>query len=108
MIDSLCENVYKMTIKWNEEHFIRENPEIVMLCTPKTYCEIRKEMSDRIQYERELREYGIPILTIIGIRVPVVIRNDMPKNVEYQLMFRKDYERLEQEEMYKKLLAMFD
>ena len=108
MIDSLCDNVYQMIIKWNNENFGMKKPEIVMICKPSFYHQLRGEVSDKIQYIKDDYRYQIPFLNIIGLKVPVVIKNDMPQNIEYTLMFRKDYERLEKEEMYKRFLAMFD
>lgn len=108
MIENLIEAVYKMYTQYDDISYCKRKPEIVMICTPKAYCEIRGKISDKIRYERDIPNYHIPILEIIGIRIPVIIRNDMPENVEFQLMYRKEYERLEQEEMYKRIIAMFE
>jgi hypothetical protein len=108
MIDSLCDNVYQMIVKWNENTYCISEPQIVMICKPSFYYQLQSEVSDKIQYIKDDYQYQIPFLNIIGLKVPVVIKNDMPKNIEYTLMFRKEYERLEKEEMYKKFIAMFD
>lgn len=107
MIDKLCETVYKMYVDYSRDKYTTKKPQLVMLCSPKCYCEIRGEMSNKIRYERNLKEYDIAILSIIGIQVPVVLRRDMPENVEFQIMYREDYERLEQEEMFKKFIEMW-
>lgn len=107
MIDKLCETVYKMYVDYSRDKYTTKEPQLVMLCSPKCYSEIRGEMSDKIRYERNVKGYDIPILYIIGIKVPVVLRRDMPENVEFQIMYRENYERLEQEEMYKKFMEMW-
>lgn len=108
MIDSLYDAVYKMTKIHNETYAGLKRCELVMMCPHKIYAEIRGTMSDKIFYVRDVPNYQIPILQICGINIPVILRYDMPNNVDFQLMYRKDYERLEQEEMYKKLIAMFN
>lgn len=108
MIDELCEIVYKMYSDYGKDRYTTKEPQLVMLCSPECYYKIRGEMSDKIFYERNLKEYDIPILYIIGIKVPVVLRRDMPENVEFQIMYRENYERLEREEMLKKFMAMWE
>ena len=107
MIENLCEVVYKMYNDYSRDKYITKEPQLVMLCSPECYCKIRAEMSEKIRYERELREYNIPILYIIGIKVPVVLRRDMPEDVQFQIMYRENYERLEKEEMYRKFMDMW-
>lgn len=108
MIEKLCEMVYKMYTDYDRDRITTKECQLVMLCSPECYCKIRGEMSDKIRYERDLRKYDIPILYIIGIKVPVVLRRDMPENVEFQIMYRENYERLEQEEMFRKFLDMWE
>ena len=105
-IDDLVDAVWEMIKKWEGSHY--NQPEIVMLCSPKYYCELREMYNDKICYVKSDFNYQIEFLNIIGLKVPVVIRNDMPKNVEYTLMFREDYERQEKEELYRKLYNMFE
>ena len=108
MIENLCEAVYKMYSDYSRDRYTAKEPQLVMLCSPKCYHEIRGELSDKIQYERNLKGYDIPILYIIGIKVPVIIRRDMPEEVEFQIMYRENYERQEQEEMFKRFMDMWE
>lgn len=108
MIENLCETVYKMYSDYSRDRYTAKEPQLVMLCSPECYCRIRGELSDKIRYERDLKNYNIPILYIIGIKVPVVIRRDMPKNVEFTIMYRENYERQEQEEMFKRFMDMWE
>ena len=108
MIENLCKTVYKMYSDYSRDRYTTKEPQLVMLCSPECYCRIRGELSDKIRYERDLKNYNIPILYIIGIKVPVVIRRDMSKNVEFTIMYRENYERQEQEEMFKRFMDMWE
>lgn len=108
MIENLCETVYKMYSDYSRDRYTAKEPQLVMLCSPECYCRIREELLDKIRYERNSKNYNIPILYIIGIKVPVVIRSDMPKNVEFKIMYRENYERQEQEEMLKRFMDMWE
>lgn len=108
MIENLCETVYKMYSDYSRDRYTAKEPQLVMLCSPECYYRIRGELSNKIRYERDLKNYNIPILYIIGIKVPVVIRRDMPKNVEFTIMYRENYERQEQEEMFKRFMDMWE
>lgn len=108
MIENLCETVYKMYCDYSRDRYTAKKPQLVMLCSPEYYCRIRGELSDKIRYEGNLKNYNILILYIMGIRVPVVIRSDMPKNVEFTIMYRENYERQEQEEMFKRFMDMWE
>ena len=108
MEDDLIDNVWKMIEKWNEEHFGYNRPEIVLIASPNYYGHLISDYKDKIHYIKSDYQYKIEFLEIIGVKVPVIIDNELLKNVEYTLMFKKDYERLEKEKLYMKLNAMFD
>lgn len=108
MENELIDNVWKMVEKWNKENFGYNQPEIVLICSPNYYGHLRSDYEDRIHYIRSDYQYKIEFLEIIGLKVPVIIGDNLPKNIEYQLMFKKDYERQEKEKLYMKLNAMFD
>ena len=110
MLDNLCESVYKMAREYRKNNFslINKRPDLVLVCSYKTYYEIRGNMSDKIYYHKNLPYYDIPILIIIGFYIPVILRKDLPDETVFQLMYREDYERLEKEEMYKKLMSLWE
>lgn len=111
MIDSLCESVYKMDIEYRKNNFSlinKKKPDLVLICSYKIYCEIRGNMSNKIYYYKDIPYYNIPILIIIGFHIPVILRNDLPDETVFQLMYREDYERLEKEEIYKKLMSLWE
>lgn len=106
-MNDLIDNIYKMITIYHENHYFSNTPEIVMMCTPEYYCKtIMAETERRVCYLGEDRENRFIRLEIIGLRVPLIIEN-LENNVQYKLMFREDYERLEKEKMYKRFLDMW-
>ena len=106
-MNELIDNIYKMIAKWHETNYFRNEPEIVMLCTPEYYIKtIRAENDQRVYYLGDDRENNFIRLEIIGLRVPLIIEK-LEDNVQYKLMFREDYEVLEKEKMYKRFLDMW-
>lgn len=109
MENELVDNIWKMIEMWNESHFGMITPEIVLISSPKYYCEVlRANYGEKIRYIKSDYHYRIEYFEIIGLKVPVIISDEMPKNVEYTLMFKKDYERQEKEKLYMKLNAMYE
>lgn len=109
MKDDLIDNVWTMIKTWNEVHFGFNPPKIVLIASPNYYHHLKSRgYKNKIYYIKSDYQYGIDFFEILWLKVPVIIDNELPKNVEYTLMFKKDYERLEKEKLYMKLNAMFD
>lgn len=104
MKNDLIDNIYKMIDIWNETNYT--DPEIVLVCNAKYYTKLVEEYLEKMMHIKN--EYGIRFLNVMGIKVPVVISEDIKKDVDYILMFRKDYERLEKERLYSKIISMFN
>lgn len=106
-MNDLIDNIYKMIKIHEENNYFSKTPEIVMMCTLKYYHEtIRAEHEQRIRYLGDDIKNNFIMLEIIGLRVPLIIET-LPNNIQYTLMFREDYERLEKEKMYKRFLDMW-
>ena len=106
-MNELIDNIYKMIEKHNETNYLKEAPEIVMICTPKYYCEtIRSQYDHRLHYLRDDAKNRFIVLEIIGLRVPLIL-DELENNIQYKLMFRKDYEMEEKEKMCKRFLDMW-
>lgn len=106
--EDLIDNVYMMKEKWYESNFSMDTPKIVLICSPKYYCELRNNYNDKIYYEQSDYKFRIEFLRICGLKVPVIVTNEMKKDVEYILMLKKDYERLEKEKLYERFDVMFN
>lgn len=108
-MNKLIDNIYKMIKEWGKDNYWGD-PEIVLLCSPEYYCNVLRKHQDidKSYYIKSDYDYGIEFFSIIGLKVPVIISHDLEKNTEYKLMFRDDYELLEKEKIYNKIIAMFD
>lgn len=106
-MNELIDNFYTMIQKYEETHYIGK-PEIVMICTPDYYCKTLREMRDnRFYYKGDDIENNFIHFEIIGVRVPLIVKK-LKNNIDYQLMFREDYEAMEKEEMYKRFYKMWN
>ena len=109
MKDDLIDNIWEMIKTWNKINYGMRKPRIVLISSPKYYCEVlRGTYNEEIRYIKSDYNYRIEYFEIIGLKVPVIISDELPENVEYSLMLSKDYERLEKEKLYNKLYAMFE
>lgn len=107
-MNDLIDNIYKMIAIYQENNYYSKKPEIVMICTPEYYLKtIRAEQDQRICYLGDDIGKDFIRLEIIGLKVPLLVTH-LENNVQYKLMFREDYERLEKEKMYKRFLDMWD
>ena len=64
----------------------------VILVSSETMNKLRKEGIERFTYLSSI-PYTIEML---GNQVPLIIQNNLPDNVEFIAMSKKDYERLKQ------------
>lgn len=107
MNKDLIDNIYEMIKIHHENNYFSSTPEIVMICTPKYYCEtIRANQEQRICYLGDDIKNNFIRLEIIGLKVPLILE-ELENNVQYKLMFREDYERLEKEKMYQRFINMW-
>ena len=106
---NLIDNFYEMVKNW-EKFNSYGDPEIVLLCSPKFYYEDIRASKDFFAqyYIRSDFDNKIDFLSIMGIRVPTIISKDLGENVEYKLMFRKEYEEIEKEKLYHKFIKTFE
>ena len=77
---------------------------IVILMQPKTFIELRSELNGDIKRDKDL---GVNFIYIFGRATPVIINDELPEDVEFQMMTQQDYERMEKEEMFRRFDKMF-
>ena len=75
--------------------------QVVILISPKAFTELMNE-------ENIYNNNFIYYVFLGGRKTPIIIRNDLPENVEFILKSRKDYEREEEEELLNKFYKMFE
>lgn len=108
-MNDLIDNIYEMIRIHEKNNWFSKAPEIVMICTPEYYCKtIMADAEQRVCYLGEDRKNKFIKLEIIGLKVPLILDNELKDNIQYTLMFRENYEKLEKEKMYKRFLDMWD
>lgn len=84
----------------------RENPKhlrVVVILTPKAMSELLNE-EKYIECDRRAECH---YTSMFGRRTPLIIRNDLPENVEFIIQSQEEYERQEKERMLDKFIRMF-
>ena len=103
-IRCLMDCIQKMLEVWKSNH--HSEPDIVMECSPEYYLrKLRAAMPDALLLYRTRDD--VNFIEIMGLKVPVVIVDDMDKNCNFCLKFRKDYERQEIEKLFNKFSEMW-
>lgn len=77
---------------------------VIILMHPKVFLELQAEFPFGIRRDKDIECYFV---SIFGSEVPILIRRDIPEEMEFQMMTQQDYERLREKELYKELNTMF-
>lgn len=83
-----------------------ENPkylQVVIIITPKGMSQL---LDEERYIERDIKA-ECHYTSMFGIKTPIIIRNDLPENVEFIIQAQKDYERQEQKRLLDKFFRMF-
>lgn len=84
--------------------FTFERFNVIVIMQPKILRELMSELPYGIQRNIDLNCYFIELC---GHKTPLLINAELPKEIEFQIMTQKDYERMEKEKLYIKLDKMF-
>lgn len=74
-----------------------ENPNLVILLKPKTMIILKEET---MKYATDLTT-EIYKVQLFGNEIPLIVKNNIPEDVEFIIMSRKDYEEWESGEKIK-------
>ena len=83
-----------------------ENPkylQVVIIISPKGMS----ELLDEERYIECNAKDDCHYTSMFGRKTPIIIRTDLPENVEFVIQSQKDYERQEQERLLDKFFRMF-
>lgn len=80
------------------------NFNVIIIMQPKIFMELREELNGDIRKEKNINCYFIQFC---GQKTPILIDYELPKEVEFQIMTQRDYERIEKEKMIERLNKMF-
>lgn len=100
MKDKIIEAYIK--IRQNMIENYEKDLQVVIEISPKAMCKLRAEV------HMILTEDFIYLIELYGGKTPVVIKQDLPENVDFIISTRRDYERREREELMKKMFRMFE
>ena len=81
-----------------------ENSNVVIRIRPEKFWDLVKEFQNSV--ERDI-EAECHFIGLAGRKTPVIIDDNLPKNVEFIIQSQKDYEREENEKQLKKFFKMF-
>ena len=82
--------------------------QVVLIISPKAYYELRAELNDKAKYMKSCFNENIDYFSILGNKVPVIIDESLPENIDFIFQYREDYERLEQQKLFKRFYKMFE
>lgn len=82
--------------------------QVVLIISPKSYWETRTEQNDKVIYLKSNYDINIDYFSILGNKVPVIIDESLPENIYFIFQYREDYERLEQQKLFKRFYKMFE
>ena len=69
----------------------------------------KEEYEQAYMYYKEVDKYTrVTFFGLFGQKIPFILDNTLSKDVEFQVMFRKDYERIEKEKLIEKFYKIFD
>ena len=95
MINKIIDAVLQMKEKYYIDNNYQGEPQLVLLCSPKKFQEIKMdEISYFEQFYKDKKIDSTSALKIAGIDIPIILRNDIPEDVDFYLLNRKDYERI--------------
>ena len=85
-----------------------QNFNVVIRISPEKFFDLANELSkDNMYMQRDIEAECFFIILFDGIKTPVIIDNDLPKNTEFIIQSQKDYERKEREKQLQKFFKMF-
>ena len=100
--DNLMHAYIELRNKCDISTFKRFN--VIVIMQPKIVCELMNELPYGMQRDKDIDCYFIELC---GHKTPLLISNELPKEIEFQIMTQEDYERMEKEKMYIKFNKMF-
>lgn len=111
MLNRLCDAIFKLRqLAYSNRFFNTDDMKIIVIVSPYAMNTLRAELkSTQCIYYKEIDKYTrVTFFGLFGQKIPFILDNTLPKDVEFQVMFRKDYERIEKEKLIEKFCKIFD
>lgn len=77
---------------------------VIVIMQPKVVWELMSELPYGMQRDKDI---DCHFIELCGHKTPLLISNELPKEVEFQIMTQEDYERIEKEKLFMKFDKMF-
>lgn len=111
MLNRLCDAVFRLRqLAYSDRFFNTDDMKIIVIVSPYAMVTLRAELeSTQYIYYKKVDKYtGVTFFELFGQKIPFILDNTLSKDVEFQVMFRKDYERIEKEKLIEKFYKIFD
>lgn len=102
VIDDILETYYKYRQNVLEKYENPKHMQVVIKMKPKTFLEITNDKEVKI-FNNGIFYY----IELLGRKTPIIIKNDLPENIEFIMQSRREYEREEQQELFNKFYKIF-
>ena len=86
------------------EVYTYERFNVVIFMKSDTFRELIGQDSSLIRYVKDI---DCMFVNLFGGNTPIILTEDLPENVMFQIMTQKDYERIEKEKLIEKFNKMF-
>ena len=111
MLNRLCDAVFRLRQQaYSDCFFNTDDMKIIVIVSPHAMNTLRAELkSTQYIYYKEVDKYtSVTFFELFGQKIPFILDNTLSKDVAFQVMFRKDYERIEKEKLIEKFYKIFD
>ena len=86
------------------EVYIFDRFNVVILMRHNTFKKLIENDSSLVRYVRDI---DCMFINLFGGNTPIILTEELPENVLFQIMTQKDYERIEKEKLIEKFNKMF-
>lgn len=111
MLNRLCDAIFKLRqLAYSDRFFNTDDMKIIVIVSPYAMNTLRAELkfTQCIYYKKVDNYTSVTFFELFGQKIPFILDNTLSKDVEFQVMFRKDYERIEKEKLTEKFYKIFD
>lgn len=111
MIDKILKEYYSMKRDYHSKIYYEEEykpMQVVIIISPKAYYKLIAEAYKEIFYINIDNINNISFILLSGNKTPIIVEDNLPKDVDFIIQYKEDYERLEKEKLLNKLANMFN
>ena len=109
MINEIYESYMKYRAEVLSNYYPMDYMKVVIIMPPQKWMELEIELvKEQKEYITWGRGENCRYIDLAGDKTPVIIDDKLPQGTEFQIISQRDYERLEQEKLIKKMREMFE